>query len=140
MFKVKSTRRQKRSVSPAERPGTNTIEHVPPPQNSFDSFFDAETTTALNKPWLRLERGPRLQRFRVFADEYPELTEEGKEQLYKFLVKANDAKLLNTKQQVVYEEGKIQSIRGLRKVTDDPVTFKIEHVRATKKKTREDSR
>ncbi len=138
MFKVKSTRRQKRSVSPSERPAI--IEHVPAPQSSFDSFFDAETTTALNKPWLRLERGPRLQRFRVFADEYPELTEEGKDQLYKFLVKANDGKLLNTKQQVLYENGKIQAIRGLRKLSDDPITFKIEAVRPTKKKGREDSR
>jgi hypothetical protein len=77
------------------------IEHVQPnqlPQNSFDSFFDAETATALNKPWLNLERGARLQRFRVFADEYPGLNEDERANLNKVLGKANDAKMLNTKQ------------------------------------------
>jgi hypothetical protein len=52
------------------------------------------------------------------------------------LVKANDAKVLNTKQQIQYENGKILSIRGLRKVVGEgePV-FKIDVSRPTKKKT-----
>jgi hypothetical protein len=124
---------------PQERPTESVIEHVQPnqlPQNSFDSFFDAETATALNKPWLNLERGARLQRFRVFADEYPNITEEERGILYRILVKANDAKMLNTKQQVLYEGGKIVSIRGLKQTGGNgvPILFKIEQVRPTKKK------
>jgi hypothetical protein len=51
-------------------------------------------------------------------------------------VKANDAKLLNTKQQIQYENGNILTIRGLKmvRVGDTPATFKIEAVRPTKRK------
>jgi hypothetical protein len=64
------------------------------------------------------------------------LNAEEKEALCKVLVKANDAKVLNTKQQITYEDGKIQSIRGLRmsRIGDLPATFKIDTNRATKKK------
>jgi hypothetical protein len=137
MFKVKNTRRQKRSVSPQVRTTEDPATVAPTPPSSFDHFFDAETTSASNKPWLYLERGTRLQRFRAFADSYPDLTEEERAELNRVLVKANDAKLLNTKQQVLYEDGVIQSIRGLKKVA---ATFKIDPVRPTKKKVREDGK
>ena len=105
----------------------------------MNTFFSAESASAFLKPWLRLERGLRLQRFRVFADEYPGITVEERENLYKMLVKANDAKMLNTKQQIQYEDGTILAIRGLKyiKPTTEGIagTFKIEAVRATKKKT-----
>ena len=103
---------------------------------AMNSIFDAESASAHLKPWLRLERGLRLQKFRQFADEYPGLVPEEKEALYKVLQKANEAKLLNTKQQIQYEDGKIASIRGLRmtRVGDAPATFKIEVARLTKKK------
>ena len=94
------------------------------------TFFSAESAHAFQKPWLRLERGMRLQCFRTFAEEYPDLTAEEKDTLYKALVKANDARLLNTKQQIQYEEGKIVGIRGLKK---EGSTFKIDVGRPTKK-------
>ena len=103
------------------------------------NFFEAESHAAsTTKPWLRLERGIRLQKLRTFAESYPGLSIEEKENLNKALVKANDSKLLNTKQQLVYEEGKILSIRGLKIIRDgDPThsaSFKIEVHRLTKKR------
>ncbi len=135
MFKVvKTTRRNRRSVSPVERADEKKMEMSPM------AFFDAESASAFQRPWLRLERGLRLQKFRQFADEYPGLSTEEKENLVKVLIKANDGKLLNTKQQIQYESEKIQSIRGLKmtRVGDALATFKIDTstVRPTKKITK----
>jgi hypothetical protein len=143
MFKtVKNTRRNiRRSVSPpVGSDGIAAASTASQPLETLDktvnSFFNAESANAFLKPWLRLERGLRLQRFRTFADEYPGLSAEEREALLKILVKANDAKVLNTKQQIQYEDGKILSIRGLKmtRIGDAPATFKIETARPTKKK------
>ncbi len=104
------------------------------------AFFDAESASAFQRPWLRLERGLRLQKFRQFAEEYPGLSTEEKESLVKVLIKANDGKVLNTKQQIQYENERIQSIRGLKmtRIGDALATFKIDTtpVRPTKKVTK----
>lgn len=127
MFRVvKNTRRNgRRSTSPQ-----------PIMDSAMTTFFTAESVSALQKPWLRLERGHRLQRFRAFAEEYPGITDEEKENLYKTLLKANDGKLINTKQQILYEDGKIVGIRGLKLIRgeDGVATFKIDLTRPTKKK------
>ncbi len=105
----------------------------------MSTFLTAESASAFLKPWLRLERGLRLQRFRAYAEEYPDLSAEEREILYKALVKANDAKLLNTKQQIQYEEGKIVGIRGLKLIRGElGTTFKIEPPRSMKRKHKED--
>lgn len=144
MFKVKSTRRNtKRSGSPSHADGApSVIPSVDPAArptvaNTVD-FFQAESVaTSLAKPWLRLERGLRLQKFRAYAEAYPGLSPDEQKSLYAFLMKANDNKQLNTKQQVAYENGVIQSIRGLKVIrTGDiavPAVFKIEATRLTKK-------
>jgi len=162
MFRVK-TRRIKRAASPqpaipASPPISSTHDIsgavVPPitdisgasaqtPMSRLTNFFEAEShAVSTTKPWLRLERGLRLQKLRTFAESYPGLSNEEKENLNKALVKANDSKLLNTKQQIVYEEGKILSIRGLKIIRDgDPThsaSFKIEVSRQTKKRTTSD--
>lgn len=150
MFKiVKATRRARRSTSPAK--STTSPDTVRPVESAnsgvantaserlLHSFFDAESIGAFQRPWLRIERGLRLQKLRQFSDEYPGLSAEEHENLFKTLVKANDARLLNTKQQIVYEDAKIQSIRGLKmvRIGDTPATFKIEAARpATTKKAK----
>ncbi len=164
MFRVKTTRRNvKRAVSPI-RPATDISGHVDlssltQPTNEviqaqvptgtpvdqsmekqFNSFFEDESAaTALTKPWLRLERGFRLKKYRAFAEAYPGLSPQEQDNLYKVLVKANDAKLLNTKTQIQYEGGIIQAIKGLKiiKTGDptEPAVFKIDVTRATKKNT-----
>ncbi len=145
MFRVKTTRRNvKRAISPM-KPATSvenivlptpvSTETVPTEtsqEKQFTTFLAAESAAvSLSKPWLRLERGMRLQKFRAFAEGHPEAeTVEEKEALYKVLVKANDAKLLNTKTQLNYEAGKILSIKGLKKVDG---VFKIDVARQTKR-------
>ncbi len=138
MFKVaKTTRKQARHSSPPPSEiRESTLQETSSSVNTM-AFFDAESASAFQRPWLRLERGLRLQKLRQFAEEYPGLTTEEKDTLLKVLVKANDAKQLNTKQQIVYEAEKIQSIRGLKmtRIGDEPATFKIEtgSIRSTKK-------
>ena len=151
MFRVKTTRRNvKRAISPlkvatdisgAQQPVLK--EQVPEQaqlEKRVDNFFEAESAAvSLSKPWLRLERGLRLQKYRAFAEAYPGLTSIEKESLYKALTKANDAKLLNTKTTIQYENGFIQSIKGLKIIrTGDPsqpAVFKIDVSRPTKKHT-----
>jgi hypothetical protein len=137
MFKTVQKTRKNRLSSPSTAATAFTASASPSVlENNLNSFFSAESANAFMKPWLRLERGLRLQRFRAFAEEYPGLSTEEKDVLNKVLVKANDAKLLNTKQQITYENGNIQTIRGLRmiRIGDSPATFKIDAYRATKKK------
>ena len=110
----------------------------------FFSFLKAESVSALKKPWLRLERGMRIQKFRQFASEYMDeagkhLNEKEKEIFVKTLISLNDSKQLNSKQSVNYdlEEGKIKDIKGLkliREESDDSssITFKIEGTRTTR--------
>ena len=152
MFRTKSTRRTKRAISPL-RAATNDQEQPQPapvpvaPQETHSTleknmtnFFEAESAAvALQKPWLRLERGMRLQKYRVFAELFPGLNDEEKDALYKTLLKANDTKLLNTKQQIQYENGKIIAVKGLKVIRggnpEAPAVFKIETVRPTKRNT-----
>ena len=173
MFRAKSTtRRVKRALSPTpvipptpptkpavpesiptdvvdsvEAAPVTTVATVAAPttlMGRLTNFFEAESHAAsTTKPWLRLERGLRLQKLRTFAEAYPGLSFEERENLNKALVKANDSKLLNTKQQLVYEEGKILNIRGLKIIRDgDPThsaSFKIEVHRQTKKRGTSDA-
>lgn len=115
----------------------------------FFSFLHAESVSALKKPWLRLERGMRIQKFRQFADDYlcddkKKLTASEKETLVRFLIASTDAKLLNSKQSVVYdiEDGKLKDIKGLKMTRneEDIVNFKIEAVRPTKRAKHSESK
>lgn len=153
MFRVKSTR--KSSAKRASEEGaaatvatvaTNTVATVATvAANTVTDakpleFFAAESSaTALAKPWLRLDRGLRLQRFRAYAEAYPGLSPTEQTTMYTVLAAANDKKLLNTKQQVHYENGVIQSIRGLKVVrtgdAKEPAVIKIEAPRLTKRNT-----
>jgi hypothetical protein len=159
MFRAKTVRRVRKAVSPLiaatdisgvvnviqeplvlnppiQPSVTNKVET--PFENNIQNFFVAESAAmSVQKPWLRLERGIRLQKFRSYAQAYPGLTVEEQETLYKVLMKANDAKLLNTKQQINYENGVILAIKGLKVIKNGdpsvPAVFKIDIPRPTKK-------
>ena len=125
-------------TSAAHEEKTNNMHKSESLEKQMVNFFEAESAAvSLSKPWLRLERGLRLQKYRAFAEAYPGLNREEKEMLYKVLLRANDAKLLNTKQHIQYENGIIQSVRGLKVIkTGDPsvlASFKIDTLRSTKK-------
>ena len=140
-------------LKPATDVSGNTVLHMPVAaplvisavysgsiEKNMNTFFEAESAaTLLTKPWLRLERGLRLQKFRLFAEAYPGLSDDEKTNMLNFLVKANDSKQLNTKAQIHYENGVIQSIKGLKIIrTGDPTVpavFKIETGRQTKRNT-----
>lgn len=159
MFRVNTTRRNvKRAPSPF-RPATDisgtavfAMPAPPPPppatfsiataslEKSITSLLEAESAaTLITKPWLRLERGIRLQKYRIFTETFPGLSPVERANLYEFLVKANDARQLNTKTVIQYEEGKIVSIKGLKiiRIGDPslPAVFKIETGRQTKRNT-----
>jgi hypothetical protein len=110
-----------------------------PAVSNLDFFTAESNATALAKPWLRLDRGLRLKQFRAYAAAYPGLSAAEKVTLYEVLAAANDQKLLNTKQQVHYENGAIQSVRGLKVIrtgdTKEPALIKIEAPRLTKRNT-----
>jgi hypothetical protein len=166
MFRVKTTRRNvKRALSPLKpasdplAPPTNTfVESTVPATQTIPTTIPALSTSlekqdkeltdlfateaahfSLTKPWLRLDRGMRMQKLRTFADTYEGLCEEDRDNLYKYLIKANDSKLLNTKQQINYDNGAVQAIKGLKIIRTgdpaEPATFKIETHRATKRHT-----
>lgn len=165
MFRVNTTRRNvKRAPSPF-RPATDisgtaifAMPATAPPapkssipfslstaslEKTVTNLLDAETATALTtKPWLRLERGIRLQKYRAFADSYPGLSVEEQGRLNDFLVAANDARQLNTKAAISYENGKISAIKGLKIIrTGDPTVaavFKIDTGRQTKRHVAEE--
>lgn len=152
MFRVKTTRRNvKRAISPlrAATDISGAVNPMPQPvvathsepavlERRLDNFFEAESAAvSLSKPWLRLERGIRLQKYRAFAEAYPGLSRDERDNLYKVLMKANDSKLLNTKTQINYEGGIILSVKGLKIIrTGDPTqaaVFKIDMSRPTKR-------
>jgi len=127
--------------TPAKEPSKREPAAKLTPANTLEFFAAESAATALAKPWLRLERGLRLQRFRAYAEAYPGLSTSEKMRLYEVLVVANDKKQLNTKQQVTYENGVIQSIRGLKVirtgVVAEPAVIKIEPPQATKRNTKD---
>jgi len=159
MIRSKTVRRGRKTASPimaatdisgvVQEPQPLVLQPTPQPapaETQFDkniqNFFVAESAAmSVQKPWLRLERGIRLQKFRTYANAYPGLTPEEQESLYKVLMKANDAKLLNTKQQINYENGVLTSIKGLKVVKSGdplkPAVFKIDIPRPTKKNIEE---
>jgi hypothetical protein len=86
--------------------------------DNLNKLLDTEAGTAFKKPWHRLERGLRLNRIRLFSDEMAtqrSLKPEEKEALFSLLVKALDAKKLNSKTEVLYDQEaeKITEIKHL---------------------------
>jgi hypothetical protein len=88
------------------------------PTDSFKNLLEDSAREAYSRPWHRLERGLRLNRFRIFiediAPQYEMILEE-REGFFLFIQKALDKKLLNTLKIVNYDQEKqrITAIRGL---------------------------
>ena len=140
MFRVRATTRKstKRAVSPFKHVSDSGVQAVTGLEHTLAHLLDAETTATLTtKPWLRLERGLRIQKLRAFTDAYPGLSLPEKDTLLTFLIWANDAKQLNTKSQITYDDGQIQSIKGLKVIRSGdpsaPPIYKIDTGRQTKR-------
>ena len=89
-----------------------------PTSEALESFLNAGVTEAFKRPWHRLERGLRLNRLNLFAQEEKSrlsLTEAETRDLYNLLIKSLDKKILNSKSTVNYdhEKERILEIKGL---------------------------
>lgn len=89
-----------------------------PGEHRFKNLLEAGAREAYSRPWHRIERGLRLNRIRIFIEEIGpqyQMTRDEKDELFIFLQKAVDNKLLNTLKVVQYdqESQRIQSIKGL---------------------------
>lgn len=86
--------------------------------DNLTRLLDSEASSAFRKPWHRLERGLRINRIRAFCEEMVvqrSLKPNEKDSLFLLLSKALDAKRLNSKTEVIYdqENEKITEIKHL---------------------------
>lgn len=116
-------------------------------EDRFKRLLDAGTQEAYSRPWHRIERGLRLNRLRIFIEEISpqyDLSKENKDDIFLFLQKALDKKLLNTLKVVQYDQEtqRIVTIKGLEIKQDQtgqmkPVfNTKVQKTDATRKKKR----
>ena len=86
--------------------------------SQFQTFLTSHANDAYTRPWHRLERGVRLNRLRLFAQEERTrcaMNDAEQQSLFLVLTKALDKKMLNSKTVVTYdtEQQKILEIKGL---------------------------
>lgn len=89
-----------------------------PTSEALESFLNVGVNEAFKRPWHRLERGLRLNRLNLFAQEEKtrlSLTDDETRELYALLIKSLDKKILNSKSTVTYdhEKERILEIKGL---------------------------
>ena len=95
---------------------TSHASHASP--SSLQTFLNIGVNEAFRRPWHRLERGLRLNRLNLFAQEEKErvnLTDIEAKNLYELLIKSLDKKVLNSKSTVTYdpEKERILEVKGL---------------------------
>jgi hypothetical protein len=110
-------------------------------ESMLSALHSAESKTAAQRPWLRLERGVRMKLLRSFTDKKADLTSAERSELLQTLVDALDKRLLNSKSQITYssETGEISEINALKitKSSSGKLLFKIDSPsKATKKAKR----
>jgi hypothetical protein len=95
---------------------------------SFHNLLEESARVAYSRPWHRLERGLRLNRIRIFVDDELSktysLSADEKSQIFLFLQRSLDRKLLNTLKVVNYDVAsqRINAIKGFAlQRTDDGV-------------------
>jgi hypothetical protein len=115
---------------------------TPPPaygENAgLEQFLNLNASEAYKRPWHRLERGLRLNRLRKFIETEStrmHLSDMDRDMLTNVLHRALDAKLLNSKTAVVYNQDteEIQEIKGLvyHKNADGRILSKIVEKKAS---------
>lgn len=115
---------------------------------TFKNLLEDSAREAYLRPWHRLERGLRLNRLRIFIEDIASqfnMSIKEKEDLFIFLQKALDKKLLNTLKVVNYDQDtqRITAIKGfeIKRAADDVLKWvfsaKKEKTDATRKKKKE---
>lgn len=122
---------------------TNTVErnsNVLSTENALSALLDAESKSAVHRPWLRLERGLRMRLLRAYVDKQVDTPAAERVDLLFALVEALDRKLLNSKSQITYnqEDGVIVEIPALKIIrpAEGKVVFRIEPPNRSTKKAR----
>ena len=131
------------SASASGMTTTNTVErnsNVLSTENALSALLDAESKSAVHRPWLRLERGMRMRLLRAYVDKQTETPAAERIDLLFALVEALDRKLLNSKSQITYnqEDGVIAEIPALKIIrpAEGKVVFRIEPPNRSTKKAR----
>lgn len=118
--------------------------------DSFKNRLDDSAREAYSRPWHRLERGLRLNRIRLFIEDAMKeynMSQQEKDDMFVFLQKTHDKKLLNTVKVVQYdvETTKIILIKGLEvKRSEDgdlqwDMVVKLSRSDSTRKKKKDES-
>lgn len=141
---------RKRTSSPGplttDTSGNTFSDSLQTQSSSFLQFLTTNSENAYARPWHRLERGLRLNRLRLFAQEEMErcsLTEQDQTALFQMLTKALDKKSLNSKTVVTYdtEQQKILELKGLvsHKRADGRIVYQfVDRKTATSKRKAEE--
>jgi len=101
------------------RSSTTDLSGVDYSQNlSLEAMLHTEAGQAFKKPWHRLERGLRLNRLRIFSENFAKargLKPAEQSALLQLLTKCLDKKVLNSKLSVIYdmEKEEITEIKPL---------------------------
>lgn len=109
-------------------------------ESMLSALHDAENKKAVQRPWLRLERGIRMKLLRAFTEKKVELVPAERAELFQMLVDALDKRSLNSKSQITYspETGEISEINSLKisKNALGKTVFKIDNPNKTTKKAK----
>jgi len=109
-------------------------------ESMLSALHDAENKKAVQRPWLRLERGIRMKLLRAFTEKKTELVPAERAELFQILVDALDKRSLNSKSQITYsaETGEISEINSLKisKNASGKTVFKIDSPNKTTKKAK----
>jgi hypothetical protein len=118
---------------------SNPLDFLQNVEKGMDLFFASENKNTLKKPWIKLDRALKIDRIRLYANEYPGLNDQEKASLTQTLLNGLERGLLKTRIVINYntESCKIEDIKGLIvSHTESGRTFKIEIQRATKRRSR----
>jgi hypothetical protein len=109
-------------------------------ENMLSKLLDAESKSAVHRPWLRLERGLRMRLLRAFVEKHQNYSPAERSELLLALVDALDKKSLNSKSQITYNQeiGEITEINSLKATrnTSGKLNFRIEPPNRGTKKAR----
>lgn len=139
----KTHKRQTHSYTPYSKSAGSQV------SDPLQMILEEGAKDAYSRQWHRIERGLRLNRLRRFVEDISTdyaMNKEEKENLFLFLQKALDKKLLNTLKVVLYDtvEQRITSIKGLdmKRREDGQLIYELNPKKirddATRKRKKED--
>jgi hypothetical protein len=126
-------------TGPNPVPATGPLDFLQNMEKGFDAFFNTENKNTLHRPWLKLDRALKADRLRIYANDYPGLSDDEKQRLIQMLLLSLERGALKTRQTIIYNSDtcKIEDIKGLIVLhSDNGRTFKIDPPRATKRRSR----